>query len=367
MEIPKYEEYFPSIQNMNSSQKKFYYKVEEALLQEKYIEINGNISYVFVFIYKLLSKWDKKGYEYLSDYLIYISELYKENKKIYDYCKYWGYDCLLGLEKYEEYLERTEQDKTIGTNTHFSNLRLNISKKINFLANPIDILLMCNGRKTKFIANNEGIYKEKIIEVFNKYQKDNGNWFELFNKWSYETKTYPHYLFQGSPLMENPKLKFEIECFYSTEKISSIINELSKEAENIARKELGIPLIGEGWVSETVLYKKIKEYYFRTLVIQHGQPEWLGKQHYDIWFPHWKIAVEYHGTQHFQAVDFFGGEQAFKKTQERDKRKINLSKRNGIKLLIVTEETSFNEIILEIDRLLLNRKILLDIAIKKNL
>ncbi|MCW8887404.1 MAG: hypothetical protein OQK12_19435 [Motiliproteus sp.] len=63
----------------------------------------------------------------------------------------------------------------------------------------------------------------------------------------------------------------------------------------------------------------------------------MGRQHFYIWFPHWKIAVEYHGQQHFEPIEFFGGEEAFKKTVERDKRKESLAKNHGVKLFVVTE------------------------------
>ncbi|WP_252898792.1 hypothetical protein [Secundilactobacillus odoratitofui] len=44
-------------------------------------------------------------------------------------------------------------------------------------------------------------------------------------------------------------------------------------------------------------------------------------QHYDIYFPKYKIALEYQGAQHFEAISIFGGEAGLKNAQERDKRK----------------------------------------------
>jgi hypothetical protein len=67
-----------------------------------------------------------------------------------------------------------------------------------------------------------------------------------------------------------------------------------------------------------------------------GRPH-EGNQHYDIWFPEWKIAVEYHGRQHFEPVKFFGGEDGFKATVERDLRKIEISKLNNVHLIVVKE------------------------------
>ena len=47
------------------------------------------------------------------------------------------------------------------------------------------------------------------------------------------------------------------------------------------------------------------------------------------------IAFEYQGKQHFEPVEIFGGEENFKKGQERDKIKKELSEKNGIKLIYV--------------------------------
>ena len=108
---------------------------------------------------------------------------------------------------------------------------------------------------------------------------------------------------------------------------------------------------------ETVLFRKLEAEFSDTKIIQHGRPTWLGRQHFDIWFPNWKIAVEYHGEQHFEPVEFFGGEEAFQKTVERDKRKAALSKRHGVKLLIVTETDNQDDIVQNIKNILSKRKI----------
>lgn len=46
--------------------------------------------------------------------------------------------------------------------------------------------------------------------------------------------------------------------------------------------------------------------------------------------------IEFNGKQHYYPIDFFGGEDAFKSLQERDKQKVNYCKRNNIPLIILT-------------------------------
>lgn len=101
--------------------------------------------------------------------------------------------------------------------------------------------------------------------------------------------------------------------------------------ENILRKELSIPLINEGWVSQAHLYHIIKGLYPKTK--REYSPKWLGRQRLDIFIPEINTAIEYQGKQHFEPVEFFGGKEGFKKNQERDKLKRKKCKANKVKLL----------------------------------
>ena len=221
---------------------------------------------------------------------------------------------------------------------------------------------MFGGRKTQFIIDNQALYRDCIVDTFSAYTEENMEWFSLFEEWFTHRnakRLYPRSLLQGVAHTDaKPYLQFKIECFYAARDYSDTIRFLSKEAENKARHITGIPKIGEGWVSETALFRKLEAEFSNTKVVQHGRPTWLGRQHFDIWFPNWKIAVEYHGRQHFEPVEFFGGKEAFHKTVERDKRKANLSKRHGVKLLIVTETDNHNDIVRDINDLLSKRKVL---------
>ena len=107
---------------------------------------------------------------------------------------------------------------------------------------------------------------------------------------------------------------------------------------------MNVPEIGACWISETNLFKRIEKEFSFTTVIQHGQPKWLGRQHFDIWIPDFNVAIEYHGKQHFEPVEFFGGHEAFKKNLERDIRKQKLAVQNNVKLFIVTESQCQDEL-----------------------
>jgi hypothetical protein len=118
----------------------------------------------------------------------------------------------------------------------------------------------------------------------------------------------------------------------TTRDLGKAIFALLREAENEVRAARGIAAIGEAWVSETELLYRVRKLLPGIEVIAHGQPEWLGRQHLDIWIPAQGIGIEYHGVQHFQAIEFFGGKEAFQRGQERDKRKRALCEKHGLNL-----------------------------------
>ena len=54
---------------------------------------------------------------------------------------------------------------------------------------------------------------------------------------------------------------------------------------------------------------------------------------FDFYLPEYNLCIEYDGIQHFKPVDFFGGEESFIKTQQRDAIKNDYCKKNNINLL----------------------------------
>ena len=115
------------------------------------------------------------------------------------------------------------------------------------------------------------------------------------------------------------------------------------------RESIGLPKIGQGWVSETNLFNAVKSYFEREQIIQHASPKWLGRQHLDIYFPELNIGIEYQGKQHNEPIDFFGGVESFQKTIERDLRKKQLCNENNCILLFVYPETKTDDFILELE------------------
>ena len=105
------------------------------------------------------------------------------------------------------------------------------------------------------------------------------------------------------------------------------VKNITRESELILRHETGV---GHRWVSESILFKQIQLAFKDCVVERHASPNFLRRQHYDVYLPELKIALEYQGDQHFRPIPLFGGEAGFIETQKRDKRKRRLSEDNGV-------------------------------------
>lgn len=123
-----------------------------------------------------------------------------------------------------------------------------------------------------------------------------------------------------------------------------------RKVENDLREEMNLPKIGEGWISETHLFYILKDEFTEEIVLHHASPKWLGRQHLDIYFPELNIGIEYQGAQHYEPIEFFGGQVAFEKTVERDKRKKQLCEKHKCHLIYVDKGYELKEIIAEIEK-----------------
>ena len=139
---------------------------------------------------------------------------------------------------------------------------------------------------------------------------------------------------------KNPSLRFrELDArYYDYSRIGefqTVVREWVKEAENFIREVQKLPLIGEGFLNETRLYHIIRDHFepLGHTVVHHAHPPFLGRQELDVYVPSLKIGVEYQGRQHYDPVEFFGGDEGLRYRQELDKKKRMLCKENDILLV----------------------------------
>ena len=92
-----------------------------------------------------------------------------------------------------------------------------------------------------------------------------------------------------------------------------------------------------------LFFKLCKNFPMTHIEHSYRNSKILGRQEIDIYFPEYKIGVEYQGEQHFKPIDFGGygsnmAEKLFEENLERDIKKNNICKNNDIKLFYFSEK-----------------------------
>lgn len=94
--------------------------------------------------------------------------------------------------------------------------------------------------------------------------------------------------------------------------------------------------------SQLILYNKLKSDLEIDLHFDY-KLSWLGRQSLDIYNEQYNFAIEYNGPQHYNPINYFGGESTFKKVKDLDKKKAKLCKLNNCKLWIVKYDYSVQD------------------------
>lgn len=121
--------------------------------------------------------------------------------------------------------------------------------------------------------------------------------------------------------------------FITTEVLDLMYLSKLKEIKSLFIEENELKYGDARWTSEKYVFFSIQKKFKDLKVFHHYSPPFLGLQHYDIYIPSQKIAVEYNGRQHYEPVEFFGGIEGFKETIRRDKKKKEISEKYGVTLL----------------------------------
>lgn len=93
------------------------------------------------------------------------------------------------------------------------------------------------------------------------------------------------------------------------------------------------------WKSEELVYNITQKIFKDYQVLYQYRPHFLftdkGNMSYDVYICGLKIAIEYQGKQHFEPVEYFGGEENYERQKQRDEIKAKISEKNGIKLIYI--------------------------------
>lgn len=97
------------------------------------------------------------------------------------------------------------------------------------------------------------------------------------------------------------------------------------------------------WTNELTCFMHIKKHY-PDAIYQYRNKDWLSDLSIDIYVPSKKIAFEIQGIQHFTPIDFFGGEEGYKKIFENDMAKKELCILNGVRLIYINFTDDYKQI-----------------------
>lgn len=129
-------------------------------------------------------------------------------------------------------------------------------------------------------------------------------------------------------------------------KVYDIANSIIDDAKNGHYSNETFELINKTeskWKSEQLVYQYCKELFGKSNVEFQYSPLFLHKMSYDVYITEYDVAIEYQGKQHFEPVEFFGGEEHFKAQRERDEKKLKLSKKNNVHLIYINYDEDISK------------------------
>lgn len=374
---------FNYINFANREQKLFYNTFKQFFFEGKYIDLKGYNNYAFVLLFDLIENYN--------DNLLFLEQQVSFLTNYYPNTKITGHNLLcktienngdfefawnsilngeyISIQKIIEYSNKLNKElltgdllfkiagcsylssfgqKNIDEIKPFAEIGLENYKREKNCCNFFD-LFVHNGSPIKSKKTIIKSVTKKIFGFFENHTYDTifeytPDYYKAFFLFEEEFESYKRL---DESQIESGFIK-DINSHFPHVVEKSIINQcrlIIKQAEDLYRVSIGMPKIGEGWISETELFYKISNIFIDEEVKQHASPKWLGKQHLDIYFPKWQIAIEYQGAQHFKPIDFFGGQEAYIRTVERDERKMNLCQKHNCYLIYVEEGYDINEII----------------------
>lgn len=388
--VPVWFESCPSLRNATCRQREFYEYWVTELRKDNFVDVDGNLTYIFVYLYSVIEDFIKdKDIDCLAECFdkVRVRRGYSEHERVREHLDAWLSDAYFYVEEYDKAWELHRKAQIGLSVADFINFKSRC-KDTSIDGQDLFLLLGSNNSLTKFGKDHEeeisklatifldDFYKEhgkNLVEYFcEQFDFSNlteDNFLKLKEFYPYEKKfffwkdlyereergkfpcKYGHNLFGGAAINQ-PFLDWEAVPSIVSVAISNEGQRIFRECENTVREEKNLPKVGEGWISEAELYHAICEAFPEEKVVHHGRPVWLPRQHLDIYFPLRNVACEYQGAQHQEPIKLFGGEEGLRQIQKLDERKKQLCERHGCKLIYVYEGYDFTDIKRQIEKVL---------------
>ena len=364
--VVELEMYYPTIDRLDSNELCCYEHIKNSIDNNIKIDVGNSITYLFLYLFQTTIELKPScNYKNIIKKIFKLSKMYPEHEKVVGYCNSTIADiyyCFGNYDKYLLYLCKNNEDFMHSSHTsneilslkyfmkkqvcasdligfYYKNLITDFGKK--YIA-EINEEINCHLKDDNRFINTIGDVIKEELKKCKKCNKNN----KIFTKFSGN----PHGYDISYSFLHGKCPKGKCVCFWKYKEFNNAIKELYREAEDIVREKCGMPKVGEGWISETELYYRIKEAFPKCNVIHQYRCAWLDRQSIDIFIEDYNIAIEYQGIQHYKPVARFGGEEGFENTVARDRRKKRLCEENGVTLIYVNEGYVLQDIINEINQ-----------------
>jgi hypothetical protein len=326
--IPEFKKYFPSVADMDREQRAFYEEWLAEWQKGNPVRVDGNVSYLYCYLYTVLSRQPKDIIEELRRF----KAAFCSEPGIADYCSLWISDCYVVLGDYRTALDEVSRPQLGGRASSLTDSILSLRLLVNEDVDGDSLLTLAGPQVTPF-GQKHLSEVSSYLNIQLAARKANGGT-SLLSDWARDSHRYPYFVFSGS-FRSTGLTNISAYSFSLNDRAITFAAAATREAENTVREEYGLPHVGEGWVSEAELFYSLKTAFPDLEVVQHARLPWLGPQHIDIFLPSVGVAIEFQGLQHDQPVEYFGGEVAFEAARRRDSLKRARCARNGVRLIEV--------------------------------
>ncbi|MBX3405057.1 MAG: hypothetical protein KF699_16725 [Phycisphaeraceae bacterium] len=341
--VPPFKRFFATESDMTADQLAFFRSWRSAWEGGTAIPVDGSISYLFCYTYGILLRpLDEAASE-----LARLSDAYRHTEPYFaNYARHWLADCLVLKGDLAGALAVFPAPALGSKASAMADTLLSLRLAVGQIPRASELLALDGPAVTAWGRKHLDLV-HAWIDAEVPAQSDPSILARLV-EWSATAHRYPYSAFIGS--VARTECAVPQFSFSRLPDATAFVRKLIREAENTAREEKNIPRVGEGWIAETELYYALRHFFHPIEVVQHARPDWLGRQHLDVFIPSAFVAVEYQGKQHDAPVSFFGGEKAWLEVRRRDAKKRRLCQANGVRLIEVRPEYSFAALVEEIVR-----------------
>lgn len=251
--VPRFKQYFPSTESMDESQRSFYAQWRRAWASGTALAVDGNISYLFCYTNRLfqralsrrfthngvqtrvgVARIHRRAVPLILNELEKLIAAYDETEPSFArYCRCWVSDCYVLWGDINKAIEQLQHDCMRHSSDSLLSLKVMIGQHIN----GRDVLTLVTPHLTKWGRDNIGLVASHWETLVGTFESSNG--INVLEEWAKSAHSCPYSVFLGTIFSRKTRY---CEFSYSThEPVRTFIRGMTRQAENMARQESGLP------------------------------------------------------------------------------------------------------------------------------